>query len=289
MIIDCHAHFEPRLLDEKTLIQRMDEARIDKMVMIPLMTNPPETKKSDFMMAVQREMFYSTALRPLGIAITKSMYKTKGQWKLWGINQETKTYSIVVRPDNDSTVALMKRHPDRFMGWIFVNPEEGNALEEIERLRSVPGMIGIKLHPFWHQYPMPRAAEVARRAQELNLPVSIHLGFGQAGDYEWLVDQFPNLKIIFSHLGSPFYKDLWKRVGHRKNVFFDFSSTYHVSEPLVKRAIKYLGPKKCMFATDSPYAHTDVMLRIRKWVDELPITDSERDLIYSKNFLSLIG
>ena len=75
MIIDCHAHYEPRLLDDQSILKVMDEAGVSKTVLISHLTDPPETKKGDFVMAAQRFMFDSDLLRPLGIAITKSMYK----------------------------------------------------------------------------------------------------------------------------------------------------------------------------------------------------------------------
>ena len=75
MIIDCHAHYEPRILDAKNIIKLMDEAGVQKTALISHLTDPPETQKGDFVMAVQRFMFESNMLRPLGIAITKSMYK----------------------------------------------------------------------------------------------------------------------------------------------------------------------------------------------------------------------
>ncbi len=53
----------------------MDEAGVQKTALISHLTDPPETQKGDFVMAIQRFMFDSNILRPLGIAITKSMYK----------------------------------------------------------------------------------------------------------------------------------------------------------------------------------------------------------------------
>lgn len=289
MIIDCHAHFEPRLLNEEQLIHNMDKAGIDKTVLIPLLTDPPESKKPDLLMAIQRFMFNSVVLSPLGIAITKSTYSKKGEWRLWFLNKgEDITYNLVQIPDNETTVKIIQKYPDRFLGWILINPILENSLMEFENLIQIKGMIGVKLHPYWHQYDIYLAEEILKRAEELSIPISVHLGFGKQGDYQWMVETFPELNIIFSHLGVPFYKNTWHLAKEYPKVFFDISSTYHVDKKLVNKAIKIIGPEKCLFGTDTPYAHADAALRIKQWVENLPITDIQQEQIFSENFLKLI-
>jgi len=290
MIIDCHAHFEPRLLNEKQIIRNMDQVGIDKTCLIPLLTDPPESKKPDFPMKMQRFMFNSNLLRPLGIAITKSMYQKKGEWKLWfNKNKSTsESLKLITDPDNQSVANLISKHPDRFLGWIFINPSLSNALDELEKWRNTPGMIGVKIHPFWHQYSIEVASDLVKRVQELKLPLCVHLGFGSHGNYRWLLESFPNLTIIFSHLGVPYYKNTWHLAKQYLNVFFDISSTYHVDKKLLNKSIKIIGPEKCLFGTDTPYAHADAALRIKQWVEDLSISDIQKEQIFSENFLKLI-
>jgi len=291
MVIDCHAHYEPRILSLEKLIKNMDEAGIKKTVLIPLLTDPPETMKSDFLMAVQRFMMYSTLLRPIAITITKSMYKQNREWNLWfnKFSKKTQSFSIVARPNNQEVSEVISRHPERFLGWIFINPCNDNALDELEKYRQVRGMIGIKIHPFWHSFPINKVEKIARRAEELGFPMLVHLGFGESGDYTWLVKRFAKLKIIFAHLGVPFYKDMWHIVKDSPNGFMDIASTYHVNERFVKNAVKAVGPHKCLFGTDSPYAHSDAVVRIKGWVENLTISDSDKEKIFFKNFLDIIN
>ena len=152
MIIDCHAHYEPRILNDRSILKVMDEAGVSKTVLIPHLTDPPETQKSDFVMSVQRLMFDNNFLRPLGIAITKSMYKKKGEWNLWfnQIKQDSQKFNIIQKPDNAGIARMIKQFPDRFLGWIFINPLMSESLDELDRRKDIPGMIGVKIHPFWH-------------------------------------------------------------------------------------------------------------------------------------------
>jgi uncharacterized protein len=291
MIIDCHAHYEPRILDDQSILKVMAEAGVSKTVLISHLTDPPETQKGDFVMAVQRFMFDSDLLRPLGIAITKSMYKKSGEWNLWfnKLKKDPQKFDIVQRPDNDGIARMVERFPDQLLGWIFINPLLPDALDELERWKDTPGMIGVKIHPFWHRFPIEKVEAVARRTEELGLPLLVHLGFDASGNYQWLIDKFPRLKIIIAHLGVPFYKSLWPEVVRNPNVYLDISSTYHVDEGLVRRAVKEVGAHKCLFGTDSPYAHVDAVEQIKKWVQDLPVPDTDKEKIFSTNFLELAG
>ena len=47
----------------------------------------------------------------------------------------------------------MRAHPDRFWGWVFVNPRAADPQAELERWAGEPGWIGVKAHPFWHRWP----------------------------------------------------------------------------------------------------------------------------------------
>ena len=290
MIIDCHAHYEPRILDDQSILEGMDEAGVDKTVLISHLTDPPETQKGNFTMAVQRFMFDSNFLRPLGIAITKSMYKKSGEWNLWfnKLKKDPQKVNIVQKPDNEGIARIIEKFPDKFLGWIFINPLMPESLDELDRWKDSPGMIGVKIHPFWHQFPIEAVEAVGRRTEELGLPLLVHLGFDASGNYRWLIDKFPRLKIIIAHLGVPFYKKLWPEVIRNQNIFMDISSTYHVDEGMVHRAVKEVGAHKCFFGTDSPYAHVDAVKQIKNWVQNLPVSDLDKGRIFSTNFLELI-
>jgi len=226
----------------------------------------------------------------LGILITQSMYKNDGEWNLWLKKKDggSQTYKLITEPDNQMVVDVISRHPTRFWGWTFVNPNNEKVLDQLEHWRHFPGMIGVKIHPFWHQYDIQKVKIVAERSQELGLPMLVHLGFGPHGDYRWLIENFPKLKIIFGHLGVPYYKSLWPSVQNNPNVYVDISSSYHVDERLFKSSIKRIGSHKLLFGTDSPYAHGDVIKKIKTWVDDAAISENEKEDIFSNNFLKLI-
>ena len=98
-------------MDLEALISLMNEADVAKTALIPLLTDPPETKKADFPLAVQRFMFYSSVLRPLGIALTRSMYRQRGEWNMWfrKHTREPQKFQIIQTPENQRVADAIAR------------------------------------------------------------------------------------------------------------------------------------------------------------------------------------
>lgn len=296
MIVDCHAHLDTRVLGLDELARAMDEHGIARLVLMARITETVEPDKSPTLLALQRIMMDSSVLRPLAATVSTTFYDSNGSlrsvWRRFTSNQMGYVKSL--RPDNEGVVAALEKMPDRFWGWIFLNPRANvEVLDELERWRSVPGMIGIKVHPYWHQYPLSVLTSVAQRAQELKLPLLIHLGFGSQGDYSWLAETFPRLRVIYAHCGLPYYKKLWPLVRDHSCSFMDISSA-HLSESFVRRAIRAVGPEKCLYGTDSPYGFSMAdgsydYGEIKGWVERLPIGDRNRERILGGNFLGIVG
>jgi uncharacterized protein len=288
MIIDSHAHLEPRMLGLESVIARMDAAGVDKVALIPAMNDPlPHTP--ELLLSLSRSLMRSRVGRPLAELVPRATLTPEGDLRLGG-----KITQIYDRPDNDAVVEAIRRHPDRLLGWIFLNPRNNpRVLDDLERYRGEPGMIGVKLHPHWHDYRTELLGPLLRRAEELRLPVLIHLGFGKRGDYRALATAFPRLTIICAHAGFPFYEDMWsfgRKVG---NLYVDLSSPY-IDEALARDAVRALGPDRCLYGTDAPYGfegpdHAYDYGHIRGWVERLPVSTEERERIFGQTFARLIS
>lgn len=288
MIIDSHAHFDPRLLPADRIIAKMDAAGVDRIAIIPAMNDPiPATPAA--LLAVMRTLSSHAAGRVVVEGIHRSLLTPEGDLRLDG-----KIIPIYSRPDNEAVARLVEAHPDRFYGWIFLNPRNNpSVLDELERLRSVKGMIGIKLHPHWHDYRTDILDPILRRAEELRLPVLIHLGFRKRGDFRSICERFPNLTVISAHAGFPFYKDLWAYKNAYPNLYVDLSSPY-ISESLAREAVQKMGPERCLYGTDAPYGfheadHSYDYKEIRGWVERMPLSCPDREKIWSENFRGILA
>jgi predicted TIM-barrel fold metal-dependent hydrolase len=201
--------------------------------------------------------------------------------------------NIYREPDNAAVADVLARHPTRFLGWIFLNPRAGNALEELERWRSVPGMIGIKLHPHWHDYTTDLLDPTLARAQELGLPALIHLGFRRRGDFRAIASRFPKLVVISAHAGFPFYQDLWSHARECPNLYVDLSSPY-IDEKLARAAVAAMGPERCLYGTDAPYGFHDNdgtydYGEIRRWVERMPVRSEQVERMLGGTFGELLS
>lgn len=287
MTIDSHAHFDPRMLEEEKLLAKLDRAGVDKVVLIPCMNDPlPETPKG--LLAVVRRLARSPVTRPACELIHRSTLTAEGDLRLKG-----HTFGIYAQPDNDAVGALCARHPGRFAGWMFLNPRNNpRVLDDLERLRHRPGMVGVKLHPHWHDYRTELAEPLLRRVEELGLPLLIHLGFRARGDYRAICERFPRLQVIAAHAGFPFFDDLWRAGRRTPNLFVDLSSPY-LDEPLVRDCVRVLGAERCLYGTDAPYGFHEAdgsydYHEIRRWVERLPVTERERERVLEGNARAIL-
>jgi predicted TIM-barrel fold metal-dependent hydrolase len=121
-----------------------------------------------------------------------------------------------VRAENDFVARQVERHPDRLVGFFSVNPLADYALEEIERGADDPRLTGLKLHlansdvDLRDSEHVDRLAEVFGTAEELGVPVVIHLwtrteDYG-AEDVDAFVDRVltaaPTIPVQVAHLGG---------------------------------------------------------------------------------------
>jgi predicted TIM-barrel fold metal-dependent hydrolase len=285
MIVDCHAHFEPRMLELDRVVAKMDAAGVDRVALIPAMNDPlPGTP--DLLLAVLRTMMRHRLGRPIAEALHRRTLVGDGDRRRLRLGM--RQFAIYARPDNAGVAAAIARYPARFLGWIFLNPTQPDALDELERWRAVRGMIGIKLHPHWHDYRTDLLDPILARASELRLPVLIHLGFGARGDYRAIATRFPRLVVIAAHAGFPFYQDLWAHARDCPNLHVDLSSPY-IDERLARDAVAAMGAERCLYGTDSPYGFHEGdgsydYGEIRRWVEHLPVTSQARDDIFAGNF-----
>ena len=289
MVIDCHIHYDAEILTLERMLACMDEHGIDKAALIATMVEP-------FYLEGKMKSSASDLLRYLLIranALGQVFYSTtidkKGNFVLLG-----KKFRIYEQPDNAPVAEAVEKHPDRFMGWIFVNPAAGgDPIEEIEKWSSRPGMVGVKAHPFWNRYPISSLDGVAAWCEEHGYPLLIHLGCREgSGDYQRLPERYPGLKVLYAHAGIPYYQKLWAYIKDKDNVYIDVSSPY-LNQDLMRKAVDFLGADKCLYGTDGPYGHQspggdyDYGL-IKGWVEALPLSDQEFEKVFNTNFQEII-
>jgi predicted TIM-barrel fold metal-dependent hydrolase len=247
MIIDSHFHLDERVMPLDNLLRKMDECGVDKTALMANLVDPfPEP--SDLLVSMGQFMLKHRLTRNISKLIL-SRFTKNGEVKLPAGN-----FQIYSALDNEGVFAAVKKHPDRFCGWIFVNPAgPDDPVSVYNKWRITAGAIGVKTHPFWHRYNPVELAPVAALAARDGKPLLMHPGFGERGDFLKLKKEVPELKLILAHAGFPQLSDTWKKIKSDKSIFVDLSANQLVSAAVTREVADYLGPERCVFGTDGPF------------------------------------
>ena len=164
-------------------------------------------------------------------------YGSRGTVDLTGVTGVGGEQSI--EKNNDYLAALVQKYPKKFIGFGSVNPRHKGvdvAIKELERMIVDLKLTGLKLYPALDYYSPDDpglAFPIFAKAQELGIPVTVHMGTCTArySQYEYgrpyLLDEvgqkFPDLKILVALGGIPWLDEGIGLVARHPNFYFDLS------------------------------------------------------------------
>ena len=140
---------------------------------------------------------------------------------------------------NDSTAEFVAADPQRRIGFCSVDPDEPDALEELERSTGSLGLKGIKLGPNYQDFePLGDAARrVYGHAESHGLPILFHQGASPMRPaplryaHPLVMDEiaiaFPELRIVMAHLGHPWQADTLTVIRKHPHVYADVSAGFY--------------------------------------------------------------
>ena len=288
MIIDCHYHLEERVYTVDRLISEMQKSGIDKVALMGSIIGP-FAEPPRFLIRILQVLLEHHLSRGLGKALI-SNFTDRGDVKILG-----KPYPILTDPDNEKVFNTVQKHPDKFLGWIFVNPRgKKNQVDEFEKYKDAKGFIGVKAHPFWHHLTPVELTPVAERLAKTGKPLLIHAGFGEEGNFEALLKKVPNLKLILAHAGFPGYADTWRKIKPLPNVYMDISQTSYTSEKATRQAVDMFGADRLFFGTDGPFGfhgsdHQYDYGFIKRRIEGMFADINVRDRLQGGSFANVVG
>ena len=288
MIVDAHYHLDPRLESVDGLLAQMQAHGIARVALIATMCDPLHLGRAGLLLFNVMRGALAGKARRLGRVLYRRSVDASDRISF------SRGATVYREPDNDAVERVFRAHPDKFVGWFFFNPQAGPPIDEVERRLRDAHWIGVKAHPFWHRYPVEALDDVASLCQESGKPMLVHLGGdGARGDFRRLPERFPRLKLVYAHAGIPWYEALWEDARRRENVFVDLSSPY-LDAALRHRALRMLGPARCLYGSDGPYGypggdggydHGAILRQIER--ARLPVSDLDR--VLGGNFRALVA
>jgi len=134
------------------------------------------------------------------------------------------------RAGNDETLALVRRHRDRFVGFAVANPWYGVAAVEELRRALGEGLCGLKLHPVRQGFSAcdPLVHPLVEVAAAHRVPVYAHTGsphyYGEPFQLAELARCYPGVTFIVGHAGaSDYWGDLPRCHQFAPNLLFETS------------------------------------------------------------------
>jgi aminocarboxymuconate-semialdehyde decarboxylase len=231
---------------------------------------------------------------------------------------------------NDEIAEICRKHPDRFMAFAtlpFIDPDR--TVKELKRcideLKFKGACIGTNingmglddqcLYPFYEsmsEYDLPihlhpRAPVDKETYKDYRLLPMIGFEMDICVAVVRLVmggvmDKFPNLKFIVSHLGGaiPYlaeriqncyeaYPDCQENISgpardYLKRFYYDTVSFF---EPALMCAYAFVGAGRLVLGSDYPHVIGDIKEAITS-IEQLDIPQADKEMIYSGNILRLI-
>ena len=212
---------------------------------------------------------------------------------------------------NNFTAEWVKGDPDKYVGFMAIDPTEEGYLEEMERCSEDLGLRGIKMYPTLAGFDPtdPTVFAMYEMAQRKGLPILSHLGTSPDPravlkySLPILIDEiaraFPELKFVIAHMAHPWQRDTALVLRKHPNVYADVSGVWlrpwQGWEALIGM-VEWGVTDKLLFGSDFPHwtpgEGMEGMRRLNDQVEgtRLPhIPDQVIEGIINRDSLKLLG
>jgi predicted TIM-barrel fold metal-dependent hydrolase len=176
---------------------------------------------------------------------------------------------------------------DRILPFPSVHPNDPDLKSHLRAIKA-EGYKGIKLHSYYQQFVFDedRLFPLYATLEEEGLCLIAHTGYDIAYPFDDIcrprrivavVDRFPGLKLMTSHLGAWMDYEEVRRWFIGRPIYMDISCTFgFLADSEVKDIIEQHGPEYVLFGSDSP------------WVGQAETLASLRGLGFSPDVLAMI-
>jgi predicted TIM-barrel fold metal-dependent hydrolase len=242
---------------------------------------------------------------------------------------------------NDLLAKSVKEHPDRFLGLAMVPPwGDKECLKEVERCIKDLGCCGVEMAAHYGDLYLDEEEfrPYFKKLSQLEVPVVVHhtplpvdygslykytnvrRGFGRIVDqltslgrvlHSGLLDEFPNLEIIYSYLAGGFFAftsmiavkksvmpeemersdtELAEKIqGYlERNIYFDMCHAPPWGKDHLEFAVKVLGADHVLYGSSYP-VKLEWCAKGVEFVKNLSIDEKEKSLILGGNAMRLFN
>ena len=212
---------------------------------------------------------------------------------------------------NEYVAEYVSRHPDRLIGFCSVDPQDPDAVEQLDDAVERLNLRGLKMGPIYQNVAPgdSRFRRLMRRAEELGIPVLIHQGttfcanasleIANPVQLQPLAHEFPKLRVVIAHLGHPWINETLVLIRKNRNFYSDISALYYrpwqFYNALVS-AMEYGVLDRLLFGSDYPFttpaSTIEALHKVNDMVEgtRLPrIPDQAIEALIRRDTLDLLG
>ena len=227
--------------------------------------------------------------------------------------------------DEGSVIAAVKRFPQRFHGYMMVDPCAEDAAARVLAALGTGCIHGLCFFPAMQRYSIQDARVAALLdavsavkpsaivfvhcgaltvgvRNKLGLPSPFDLRFSNPIDLHAIALRYPQFRFVIPHFGAGYFREALMVADLCPNVFLDTSSgnswmRYDDNHPdlrnVFRRALSVTGPSRLLFGTDSSFFprgwNAAVFETQSKALYELGIEASDARLIFHDNLIRLFA
>lgn len=195
---------------------------------------------------------------------------------------------------NEQTRNAIRQHTG-LLGWAVVDPRYSRTFEQADELLRQPRFVGIKIHPYQHDYDITEYGRaVFEFAAEHDAVVLSHTGDERSWPERFvpLADEYPQVKLILAHLGNgghaagdPTLQVKALESCRHGNLFTDTSSARSLLPGLIEWAVSRVGAERVLYGTDSPLYFAPSQ---RTRIDQADLSAAQKQRILRDNAVELL-
>ncbi len=193
----------------------------------------------------------------------------------------------------------MREHPDRIIGFGWLDPHLGRERVEAEIRRCVEeyGFFGLKLNGAQNGFVIDDAElvlPIVEAVARTGVVLAFHIGADAPENTHptrlgTIARRYPDMRLIMVHMGGVTFPDLSRAAievaGEHPNITVVGSAIGSI--PILK-AIRTLGAERVCFGSDTPFALMHVELAKYRALLNGEVTSEEQALVLAGNLLRLL-
>ena len=226
--------------------------------------------------------------------------------------------------DHESVTEAVAKFPQRFYGYMMVDPTAPQAAVQVDSALATGHMHGLCFFPAMHRYSMqdervaPFLDKIAARPgtiafvhcgvlsvgvrKKLGLPSLFDLRFSNPVDLHAIALRYPQVRFVIPHFGAGYFREALMLCDLCLNVYLDTSSSNswtryeeaHLDlRTVFRRALDVAGAERILFGTDSsffPRGWNNAIFEAQsKALYEIGVTEETARLIFHDNLLRLFS